>query len=318
MMKYHTIGACGVKVSCIALGGHEYLPNGKSRGFNEDLSLAIKPGYIFDGFGGDARRAVLRMAFDYGVNFFDVTQDSEKEALGRNLKELGTPYEIYIQTRPEGMVYTYDQYNVKMAQYPLIKAEAGRILELLRRDRIDFFNFAFMKSAWEHDPEYMEKIADNIRRLKQEGLIRFACADTFSGEETYLKQIQSDAFDVVYINFNFADDRAVEKVFPACRSRNMNITAREAFMKGELFHFAAEAGISDRSLAARTAMKWLLNYEEITCLVYGTGKACHLEDALKLTDNLAMTEEEARTISRIMETRGYKAYKERKDVEFLW
>jgi aryl-alcohol dehydrogenase-like predicted oxidoreductase len=315
-MKYHTIGASEVKVSYIALGGHEYLPNGKLRGFNEDIALATKPGYIFDGFGGDARKAVLRMAFDYGVNFFDVTQDSEKEALGRNLKELGTPYEIYIQTRPEGMVYTYDQYNAQMAQYPRIKAEAERILKFLRRDRIDFFNFAFMKSAWEHDPEYLEKIADNIRRLKEEGLIRFACADTFSGEATYLKQIKSNAFDVVYINFNFADDKATEKVFPACRSRNMNVTAREAFMKGELFHFAAEAGITDRTLAAHAAMKWLLNHEEIGALVYGTGKPHHLEDALKLMDNLDMTEEESLAIDRIKETAGYKAYKARKDAEF--
>jgi len=33
---------------------------------------------------------VLSIAFDQGINFFDVTQDSEKEALGRNLKEIPT------------------------------------------------------------------------------------------------------------------------------------------------------------------------------------------------------------------------------------
>jgi len=315
-MKYHKIGSSGVEVSFLAMGGHEYLPSGKSRGFNEKFELSVTPGYIFDGFGGDARRDVLRMAYNYGVNFFDVTQDSEKEALGRNLKEVKPPYEIYIQTRPEGMVYTYDEYNAKMAQYPLIKAEAQRILKLLGRECIDFFNFAFMKDAWQHDPEYLHKISDNIRKLKQEGLIRFACADTFSGEKTYLKQIESGAFDVVYINFNFADDKGKEKVFPACRERGMAVFAREAYMKGELFHFAAEAGITDRGLAARAAMKWLLSFQDVSCLVYGTGKAAHLESALKLLDNLEMSEEELQAIEKIKLTQGFQAYAQRKTAEF--
>ena len=100
-MRYSEIGNTGIKISSIAMGGHEYLPDGRSRGFNEDMKLATTPGYIFPDFGGEPRKAVLRMALEHGVNFFDVTQDSEKEALGRNLQEIDLPYEIYIQTRPE-------------------------------------------------------------------------------------------------------------------------------------------------------------------------------------------------------------------------
>ena len=50
-------------------------PNGNSRGFNEDFVKAITPGYIFPGFGGDKRKALLGAAYDAGVNFFDVTHD---------------------------------------------------------------------------------------------------------------------------------------------------------------------------------------------------------------------------------------------------
>ena len=82
-MLYKRLGNTDVFISLISMGGHEYLPSGLSRGFNEDMQLAIKPGYIFDGFGQEARRQVLRTAFEHGINFFDVTQDSEKEALGR-------------------------------------------------------------------------------------------------------------------------------------------------------------------------------------------------------------------------------------------
>ena len=307
-MKYTEIGSTGVKISRIAMGGHEYLPDGRSRGFNEDMKLATTPGYIFPGFGGEARKAVVRMALDYGVNFFDVTQDSEKEALGRNLSEITLPYEIFIQTRPEAMVYTYDPCNRKMADYALLEAEAVRITKLLRRERIDFFNIAFMKEAWEADPEYFDKMASNIAKLKAKGLIRFACADTFSGEETYLKQIESGAYDVVYVNFNFADDRPAEKILPACKARGMGVITREAFMKGALYHFADEAGITDKTLLTHAALKWVFSHEEVTTTVYGSGKAHHVEDILKLGDSEPMTEEEAKLLDRVRETEGWKQY----------
>ena len=139
-MIYRKLGRTGLEISAFSMGGHEYLPDGRSRGFNEDFTLAIKPGYLFEGFGRERRRQILSIAFDNGINFFDVTQDSEKEALGRNLKEIPPPYEIYIQTRPEGMVYTYDPYNRKMADYDLLKTEVERILKLLQRDHLEFLN----------------------------------------------------------------------------------------------------------------------------------------------------------------------------------
>ena len=146
-MKYKPLGKTGIDVSMISMGGHEYLPNGKSRGFNEDFEKAITPGYIFPGFGGEGRKEVLKTAYNAGINFFDVTHDSEKEAIGRNFTELPPPYPVYIQTRPEGFVYMYDEYNTKMADYEALEKEAVRILKLLQRPSIDFFNFAFMKSA---------------------------------------------------------------------------------------------------------------------------------------------------------------------------
>ena len=72
------------------------------------------------------------------------------------------------------MVYTYDESNKNMANYKLLKAEVQRILKLLQRDRLDFLNLAFMKSALDNDPEYLNKIGFNISNLKKEGLIRLA------------------------------------------------------------------------------------------------------------------------------------------------
>ena len=316
-MKYKTLGKSGIDISMISMGGHEYLPNHKSRGFNEDFEKAITAGYIFPGFGGENRKNILKASYDLGINFYDVTHDSEKDALGRNFLELPPPYPVYIQTRPEGFVYTYDEHNKKMADYQTLKAEAVRILKLLRRDSIDFFNFAFMKSALEHDPEYLAKISYNIEHLKREGLIRFACADTFSGESTYLKQIATGSFDVVYINFNLADHQGTKRVFKEAAKLGMGVVAREAFMKGSLFEMAKEAGIENKTLLAHAAMKWVYSFDEVSSIVYGTGKAEHLYDSASILEDLHMSEEEQNLIEAIKKTELFKTYETKKNEEFL-
>jgi len=316
-MIYKRMGNNSAEISVLAMGGHEYLPDGRSRGFNENFDLAIKPGYVFEGFGQERRKKVLSLAFEHGINFFDVTQDSEKEALGRNLKEITPPYEIYIQTRAEGMVYAYDRYNKKMAQYELLKAEIQRGLKLLQRDHLDFLNIAFMRSALDHDPEYLEKIRYNIETLKKEGLIHFACADTFSGEYTYMKQIESGCFDAVYINFNFADYGGKRRVLPAAKEKGLAVISREAFMKGELFKMGDEVDLRDRSKLARIALKWNLSNEEVTTVVVGTNNPDHLLKNLEILNDLEINDEEKDIIEKIKTSSIYKAYEERKTKEFF-
>jgi aryl-alcohol dehydrogenase-like predicted oxidoreductase len=316
-MHYRRFGKSKVEISVIGMGGHEYLPDGRSRGFNENFELAVTPDHIFDGFGRESRRQVLKLAFDHGINFFDVTQDSEKEALGRNLKEIHPPYEIYIQTRPEGMVYTYDEFNKKMANYTLLKAEVQRILKLLQRERLDFLNFAFMKSALVHDPEYLAKIESNISNLKKEGLILFACADTFSGEYTYLKQIEASCFDAVYINFNFADHGAGRKVLPIAKEQRLALITREAFMKGQLFRMGKEVGLTERSRLAQVGIKWNLSHDAVTNLIVGTNNPDHLIDNLNVLNNLELTDEDNKIIEQIRTSDSYKAYEDRKTNEFF-
>jgi aryl-alcohol dehydrogenase-like predicted oxidoreductase len=316
-MLYKKLGKTDALISIIALGGHEYLPDKRSRGFNEDFEKAITPGFIFNGFGQEKRKKVLKAAFDHGINFFDVTMDSEKEALGRNLKEIPPPYPIYVQTRPEGFVYTYDENNVKMGKYDVLKQEVYRILQLLQRERIEFLNFAFMKAALDHDPEYMDKICFNIKKLKEEGLIQYACADTFSGESTYIRQIESGCFDAVYINFNFGDDGGTRQVLPLAKKMGMGVIAREAFMKGNLFKMAKEAGIEDTHKLAQAALKWCLSFPEVTTVVYGTGNVEHLNNAIQIVDSFTLSELDKQLIELIKTTNLYKQYKETKTKEFF-
>lgn len=315
-MKYIELGKTGVKASVLGMGGHEYLPNGKSRGFNEDFKKSTTAGQIFEGFGSDQRKKVLQEAYDLGINYFDVTQDSEKEALGRNLKEMKPPYEIFIQTRPEGMCYTYDEYNAKMANLEVLRAEVQRILKLMQIERIDFFNMAPLKGAFDHDPEYVDKLGYNIAALKKEGLIRFACADTFSGEETYLKMIESGHFDVMYMNFNFADYQGERKVLKAAKAQGMGVVTREAYMKGQLFQMAKEAQMENVAPLADAALRWSLSREGVDMVIYGTGKPHHLRSAAEAFDK-PYTEEDEQVINQIRATQLFKEYEAAKNKEYL-
>lgn len=141
-MQFRPFGSTGLQVSAIALGGHEFGPQGQIRCFHEAFSQAVTRGNILPGFGQENRSRIVAAALDLGINLFDLTIDSEKEAMGRLLSELSAADEILIQTRPEGMVYGYDPQNRQMAQYDQLKAEVERICTLIRRDRVDILNLA--------------------------------------------------------------------------------------------------------------------------------------------------------------------------------
>ena len=304
-MRYNQLGASEVKLSEIGLGGHEFLPDGRVKAMGERFHEAVKPGVIWDGFGQEKRRRILETACEAGVNFFDVTMDCEKEALGRNLEELSPPNPVYIQTRPEGMVYNNDpadEDKSKLLDYELLKAEAERGCGLLRRDRIDVYNFGLFAPAVRRQPGYVKKLAANVERLKGEGLIRFACVDTLTGEEVSLDMIETGAFDAVFTNLSVVSDAALRCVIPAAQERSMGIFLREAFVKGQLFALGEAAGISDRSQLARAAVRWVLSQGVGTVLVLGVAEPEHLTQNLGAAEDPALTDEDEALLAALRAT----------------
>jgi aryl-alcohol dehydrogenase-like predicted oxidoreductase len=315
-MRKTKLGPNGPMVSSLSLGGHEYMGNGKSRGFNEDMSLAVSPGYIGTGYGGPQRRALLNCAYDLGVNFFDVTIDSEKEALGRNFAESPPPYEVFIQTRPEGMCYSYDSCNRKMLDLELLRAEVQRGLKLLEREALDFLNLGLL--AWSIDarPDYLARLAENIMVLKREGLVRWAVADSFSGERLYLAMIACGAFDVVNIDLNVGDALGLRKVLPAAREAGLGVIGREAFFKGELFGMGVSAGIEDRSLLARTALKWVAA-QGLDTLIVGVNDVNQLRANAEAFESAALDAQEEETLERLRKVPKFLVYENAKRREFM-
>jgi len=316
-MIYRQVGDSEVQVSIVGLGGHEYLPNGRSRGFNDAPDRATLRGVVLEGYGLEQRQNLIRYCYQAGINFFDATMDSEKDSVGRNLEQLLPPYEIYVQTRPEGLVYNRDPYNQGMADYQTLKVEVQRGLGLLRRERLDFLNLAFMRPALEHDPNYLKKLGENVARLKDEGLIRFACLDTFSGEWTYLQGVKSGFFDAMFLNFNLANDGAQREVLPAAQEAGMAVFVRECFMKGELFHMGDEVGLTDRGRLARAALKWNLNQGGVTMAVVGSKDAEQMASNLAVVDDLALNDQDEAIFATLRTSPCFQDYRAQRRAQFF-
>lgn len=274
-MRTIPFGKTGIALSQIALGGHEFLASGLSRGFNEDFAKAVTPGFIAPDFGGPKRRDILRAAYDLGINIFDVTIDSEKEALGRNFAELPPPYPVYVQTRPEGMCYGYDRGNRKMLDYALLRAEIQRGLGLIRREIVDFLNIGLINWSIDETPDYMTRLADNLARLKQEGLIRFAVADSHAGQRLYLAELDSGGFDAVNLDLSLGEFDGLQNVVPRSRELGLGVIAREIFFKGELFSIAESVGLTDRAAVARAALGWV-GQQDADVIILGVDNAAQL------------------------------------------
>ena len=315
-MIYREIGRIGIKLSLLGLGGHEFLPNGRSRGFNEDWKKALTPRYIFPGFGGEKRRRVMAIAYEAGINFYDATQDSEKEALGRLLREMPPPFEVFVQTRPEDMMYDRDPGNVRMADYPQLKAEVERIVKLMGRGHLDFLNLGITPEAFRNDPEYLARLKSATDLLKSDGLIRFTSADTFRGEETYLAQVASGAFDTLFINLNFADSAGLAKVLPAAQQAELGVNGREVYLKGALFKMGAEAGIGDNDALVRAALRWALSLPELTSMMVGADTTAHLQTALTVLEAPNLTGEDQALLERVQATPAFQDYAATKAREF--
>ncbi len=311
------IGDSSLRVSIVGLGGHEYLANGRSRGFTDAPELAVTPGHILPNFGQERRRDLLRLCYSKGINLYDVTMDSEKEALGRNLREVAPPFPVYVQTRPEGMVYGRDPYNLRMADYDALRQEVERGLVLLRRDRLDFLNLGFMRDALDHDRAFLDKIARNVRLLKEAKLIRFACLDTFSGERTYMAGIRAGCFDVLYVSLNLADKGALDRVIPKADEQGMAVFVRECFMKGALFAMGQEAGFTDENHLARVALKWCLSRDGVTSAIVGAQDADQMANNLSVLKDPVMYDDEWETVEAIEQTEAYRTYRDRKRAQWL-
>jgi aryl-alcohol dehydrogenase-like predicted oxidoreductase len=274
-MQYRRLGRTDFDVSVIALGGHEYHPDGRLKGVQDEFEKAIKAGYKNPNFASPERRKLVQFAVEQGVNYFDVTIDPEVEAIGTCLRALPQRPDVLVQCRPQGLCYKYQEGNTSLANLAALRPEVERLHTLMGLGRIGVLNFGFESEALARDPDYFRKVADVIAALKKDGLIRYAACDSlFSGEEQYLRMVDSGVFDIVWITLGPLAQWAIPRVFPRAKAKGMGIVVREAFAKGQLFKIldSAPLGVDAGRLAAAT-IRWALAQDGVATLVVGARDA---------------------------------------------
>jgi aryl-alcohol dehydrogenase-like predicted oxidoreductase len=269
------LGHTGISVSCLALGGHEYLPDGGLKGFADDFDNAIQPGYRRPDFGGPERQEIVARALHRGVNYFDVTIDPEVEALGRGLREHSegnAAGEVLVQVRPQGLCYRYDPGNPGLLRPGRLRAEVLRLRDLLGRDAVDVLNLGIEREALDPatgNSDYLTMLADVLAELRADELVRLVACDTlFSGERQYVELIRSGCFDLVWLSFGPLSPAPRQVVLPLAREAGLGVAAREAFGKGTLFTAARAVG-ADVAEVAAAAQLWVLDHAEVSTLAVG-------------------------------------------------
>jgi len=278
-LEIRELGKTGIRVSALGLGGHEFHPDGRLKGFSDDSKAAVLPGYVNNDFGGPTRQALVQRAIEAGVNYFDATMDPEVKALGECLSRSAGKASVLMQCRPQAMCYHYDAGNKSLADLSRLEPEVRRLIALSGRSKIDVLNFGIEAGAFASDLDYLKKIARNIQTLKEKKLIRLAACDSLrSGESVYLRLMESRCFDIVWLNFGPLCPFPAHRIFPLAEELEMGVAVREAFSKGNLFRAAlADGTIQSPSDIAGPALRWILSHVEVSTLVMGVKNATEFD-----------------------------------------
>jgi aryl-alcohol dehydrogenase-like predicted oxidoreductase len=112
-----------------------------------------------------------------------------------------------------------------------IRAYTDTSLRHLGLDRVDLMQFHVWDDAWADDDAW----AAAIDALKRAGKIRaFGISVNRWQPENVLRAIATGVVDAVQVVYNIFDQAPEDRLFPACRARNVAVIARVPFDEGTL------------------------------------------------------------------------------------
>ncbi len=317
-MNYRILGKTNLKISEISLGTWQ---------------VGGKWGDTFDHNNADT---ILNAAIDAGINFIDTADvygDGESEkAVGRIVK--ARKEEIYVATK------CGRQLNPHINQSYTVKALRNFVessLKNMNLEKIDLIQLHCPPTEVLYRPEIFEL----FDRLKDEGKIMNLGVSVEKIEEG-LKAIEFDNVCSLQLIFNIFRQRPTELLFEQAKKKNIGLIARvplasglltgkftkettfgkddhrtfnrngEAFDKGETF-----SGIDyNKGLDAveelkkhfpnydlpLLALKWILEFEEISCVIPGASSPQQILNNLKVEDAPALTPQQKDAIKHIYDT----------------
>jgi len=301
-MRYRTFGRTGWQVSEI---GYGMWGMGGWSGSDDAESLAS-----------------LHRAVEGGCTFFDTAfaygQGHSETLLGQVVKAHPDRALVVATKLPPK--------NLKWpgkAEYPVadtfppdhIRDFTERSLTNLGLERIDLMQFHVWDDAWAADDQWPVAIA----ALKRAGKIRaFGISVNRWQPENVLRAIDTGMVDAVQVVYNVFDQAPEDRLFPACRAKNVAVIARVPFDEGTLTgtltrasrwpdtdwrstyftpeHLDASVTRAERlaplvpegSTMADLALRFILSSPDVATVIPGMRKAAHVDANLAASDRGAL------------------------------
>jgi len=218
-MNYRKLGRTGYDVSEIGYGGWGI------------------GGAMWGGADDQESLRALHRAIELGVNFIDTALsygDGHSEQLvGAVVRE--RPERIYAATKippKNGLWPARPGIPIEEAfPYRYILECAEKSLAHLGMERIDLLQFHVWNPEWDANEEWKRAVED----LKRDGKVaHFGVSVNDYQPESVLETIESGLIDTVQVIYNIFDQRAREKLFPACRRLDIGVIARVPLDEGGL------------------------------------------------------------------------------------
>lgn len=230
-MEYITLGKTGLLVSRTAFGA---LPIQRVRDLNDAA-------------------AILRAAYEGGVNFFDTARsysDSE-EKLGIALNEIR--HDVIVATK-----------SPARSGVDLVK-DLETSLRTIQTDYIDLYQL--------HNPSFIpvpggeDGLYDALVQAKKEGKIRFFGVTNHS-RQLAVEAVNSGLYDTLQFPFSYLADTSDVALMKLCAEKEMGFIAMKALAGGLITNIPA-------------AFAWLRQYEEVIP-IWGIQRRSELEQFLAL------------------------------------
>jgi aryl-alcohol dehydrogenase-like predicted oxidoreductase len=314
-MNYRKLGKTGLNISEISLGTWQV------------------GGRWGDDFSHPNADKILNFAIDHGVNFIDTADvygDGESEkAVGRVVRSRSE--KVYVATKCGRKLSPH----INSAYTPeVLRKFVDNSLRNMGLERLDLIQL----HCPPHEVYYRPEIFGLFEQLKQEGKIANLGVSVEKVEEA-LKAIEYPNVTTVQIIFNMFRQRPSELFFKEAQKKDVGIIVRvplasglltgkyhknmtfserdhrnfnrngAAFDKGETFsgidfNTGLEAveelkKIFPNQNLSLLALKWILMFPEVSCIIPGASRVDQLESNLKAMDLPALKNDERQEINEV-------------------
>jgi aryl-alcohol dehydrogenase-like predicted oxidoreductase len=318
-MKYRTLGKTGLKVSEIGMGTWQLA--GQPWGWDKpDESESIKALRRYIELGGN----FLDTAYVYGRSDDNSAENlhSSEELIGEFLQGSGLKDKVIIASKIPGKNFLWPaRVGVPVSEvYPSdwIEKITHESLQNLQVDSIDLMQFHVWQDEFAKEDEWKE----TIQKLTQQGKVKhWGISINDYQPSNCIKTLDTGLISTIQLIFNIFHQKPIERLFPYAKEHNIGLIARVPFDEGSLAGMVTKDAVftdemrsvmfggerraqfierigelekllgDEASTLPELALRWILNFDEISTVIPGMRKVSKVEMNTSVSDGRKLSQD---------------------------